>query len=464
MSLWGGRFSQQPDQVMQNLSRSVQFDYRLAPYDVLINIENVKNLIDLGVIKNGNGEVVLAGLKALLAEINSGTFQIIDSDEDIHSAVERNLISKIGEIGGSIRAGRSRNDLVASAFKLYIYKEFEHLFEEVKKLTIALLSQAEKMEGVISPGFTHLQHAQPVAFSQELSKHCYALIRDCEQINNWRIQNAYLPFGSGALSGSSLIAYPENIAKALGMKDSVQNSIDGVSDRDFVASALFIMTMIGIHLSKMGEEFILYSSTEFSWATLPDAFSTGSSIMPQKKNPDVAELARGKSGRLIGNLAGFLATLKALPFAYNRDLQEDKEPIFDSFNTLNLLLPAMTGLVLGMKFHPEKISAKVTAGYSLATEIADYLSLKQVPFNQAHEIAGKVVKYAESQGLELSDLKTSDLQSIDTRLDEDLLVKLTPQGALNSRTSKLSSGPNAVKQQLNTLRNTLEQLNLSIIS
>jgi argininosuccinate lyase len=458
MSLWGGRFNAGPDQAMRDLSRSVQFDYRLAPFDIKINLANLENLIAQGVISAENGGKIKIGLEKLLAKVSDGSFLILPADEDVHSSVERNLIDEVGEIGGSIRAGRSRNDLVASAFKLYIQSEFVNLIPMVKELAYAFIAQAETNLEVLAPGFTHLQHAQPIYFSQELMKHVQALLRDLAEIENWLAQNRKLPFGSGALSGSALIPNPEQIAQSLGMEGSVENSIDGVSDRDFVAKALFIMTMIGIHLSRIGEEYVLFSSNEFGWVKLADEFSTGSSIMPQKKNPDVAELARGKSGRLIGNLTGLLATLKALPFAYNRDLQEDKEPIFDSFDTLFLLLPAVTGMVKLSKFQSEKISAQVTAGFSLATEIADYLAKRGVPFSQAHEISGKVVKFAESNSLNLEELSVDQLSKIDDRLTADLLAYLKPIGALASRTSALSANSKSIEAQILQAKSKLEAI------
>jgi argininosuccinate lyase len=457
MTLWGGRFSAGPSDAMAALSRSVQFDYRLAPYDIAINQENVRNLLAQKIINEKDGAEILSALAKLAENFHAGTFEILPSDEDIHSAVERNLIAMVGEQGGAIRAGRSRNDLVATAFKLYIKEEFELLFSEVKELALALLNQAEKMSEVLSPGFTHLQHAQPIYFSQELAKHAQALWRDCQAILDWRKTNSFSPFGSGALSGSALIPDPDQIAKGLGFSQAVANSIDGVSDRDFVASALFIMSMIGIHLSRIGEEYVLYSSQEFEWLKLSDEFSTGSSIMPQKKNPDVAELARGKTGRLIGNLTSLLVTLKGLPFAYNRDLQEDKEPTFDSFETLHLLLPAITGMVRESEFQPKKISAQVNKGFSLATEIADFLARKNVPFSNAHEIAGQVVKFAEGAGRELSELSAKELQNIDERLTSELLETLTPEGALASRASALSANKISINKQIASLKATLER-------
>ncbi|MEY3250855.1 MAG: hypothetical protein RLZZ27_963, partial [Actinomycetota bacterium] len=308
-------------------------------------------------------------------------------DEDVHSAIERGLVEKCGPLGGAIRAGRSRNDLVITDFKLYLV---DHLLEIASEVTTLVKS--------------FNQHAQPITFGQELSKHSHALLRDVDRIFDWIDRNNYSPFGAGALAGSSIQPEPEGTAAKLGFSGVMENSIDAVSDRDFAAEALFIMAMIGIHLSKIGEEFVLWSSTEFDWVEIDDAYATGSSIMPQKKNADVAELARGKSGRFIGNLTALLVVLKAMPFAYNRDLQEDKEPIFDSVDQLLILLPAISGMVQTAKFKQANISKGASAGYSLSTEIADFLSKTGVPFSVAHEVAGECVKFCEKNGIELDQM------------------------------------------------------------
>ena len=338
MTLWGGRFDQSPAQSMRDLSRSVHFDWRLAPYEIEVNLVHLSNLIRQKIVSKSDGEILRKGLLDLAGEIGSGKFTYKNDDEDVHSAIERGLVEKCGSLGGAIRAGRSRNDLVITDFKLYLV---DHLLEIASALTTLAKNfntQAANQIDVIAPGFTHTQHAQPITFGQELSKHSHALLRDVDRIFDWIERNNYSPFGAGALAGSSIQPEPETLAAKLGFKGVVENSIDAVSDRDFAAEALFIMAMIGIHLSRIGEEFVLWSSTEFDWVEIDDAYATGSSIMPQKKNADAAELARGKSGRFIGNLTALLVVLKAMPFAYNRDLQEDKEPIFDSVDQLLISL------------------------------------------------------------------------------------------------------------------------------
>jgi len=457
VALWGGRFSSGPADSVAALSRSVDFDWRLAPYDIKVNLAHLDGLIASGVIAAGNGEVIRAGLKALGSEILNGKFSYNDSDEDVHSAIERGLIAKIGAIGGALRAGRSRNDLVVTDFKLYL---IDHLLE-IASLTTQLIEAFNKQSAqtvdVYAPGFTHLQHAQPIVFGHELAKHSQALLRDVDRIGDWLVRNSLSPLGAGAISGSSLQPNPEKSAEILGFDGVLGNSIDAVSDRDFAAEALFAMAMLGVHLSRIGEEFTLWGTIEFSWVEIADEYSTGSSIMPQKKNPDIAELARGKSGRLIGNLTSLLATLKGLPFAYNRDLQEDKEPVFDSVETLLVLLPALTGMVNTAKFKADNISKGAHSGFALATEIADYLAKKTIPFAQAHEIAGECVRVCERAEIELHELTDAQLTEIHPELKPDLRNLLTIEGAVASRTSALGTSIASVSAQISELETATQE-------
>ena len=448
MALWGGRFNQGPAESVAALSRSVDFDWRLAPYDVKVNIAHLAGLVAGGVIPAESGEKIRAGLVELGQEIDSGSFSFNAADEDVHSAIERGLVSKIGDIGGFIRAGRSRNDLVVTDFKLYLIDHILEVASGLSALVSALNVQADLHQDSVAPGFTHLQHAQPINFGHELAKHSHALLRDIDRIGDWLERNSISPLGAGALSGSSLAPRPEIAAETLGFIGVAGNSIDAVSDRDFAAEALFIFAMIGVHLSRIGEEFTLWSTTEFNWAILDDAYSTGSSIMPQKKNPDIAELARGKSGRLIGNLTGLLVVLKGLPFAYNRDLQEDKEPIFDSVETLLILLPAVIGMIATTKFRTDQMAAGATAGHSLATEIADYLARAGVPFSQAHEAAGACVKLCDSQGIELHELSDSEFSAINPNLPGKIREHLVAEGAIASRNSIMGTATESLINQL----------------
>jgi argininosuccinate lyase len=450
MALWGGRFSETPADAVFALSRSVHFDWRLAPYDLRSSLAHLSVLKSSGLLENSVADAIRTGLLELKDEIATGKFIAIDSDEDVHSALERGLTEKLGVIGGSLRAGRSRNDQVATDLKLFAIDHMVEVAHQLLALQDALLTKASEYGDAPAPGFTHLQHAQPVLFGHEIAKHVHAFSRDLDRIKDWLARTSVSPLGSGALAGSSLPLSPEVTAKNLGFHSSSANSIDGVADRDFVAEALFILSMIGIHLSRIGEEWCIWATTEFGWAIVADGYSTGSSIMPQKKNPDMAELARGKAGRLVGNLTGVLTMLKGLPFAYNRDLQEDKEPLFDSIDTLLLVLPAVTGMVVTTEFDREKMALAAPMGFSLATEIADYLVRARVPFAAAHEAAGKCVALCESSGRQLHQLTDAEFSGIHPELKATVRDVLTVHGALESRTTLGGTSPASFKEQIKT--------------
>ena len=452
MTLWGGRFDSAPADAMAALSRSVHFDWRLAPYEIEVNLIHLKNLVEQGVVSKENGKKIESALLDLAKDIGSGSFKYTDADEDIHSAIERGLTERCGEVGGAIRAGRSRNDLVVTDFKLYLIDHLLEIASQVSAMVKVINTQAANNLDVIAPGFTHTQHAQPITFAQELSKHSHALLRDIDRIFDWLKRNSFSPFGAGALAGSSIQPNPEKVAKDLGFSGAMANSIDAVGDRDFAAEALFDLAMLGVHLSKIGEEFVLWSSTEFGWVKIADAYSTGSSIMPQKKNADIAELARGKSGRFIGNLTSLLVVLKGLPFAYNRDLQEDKEPVFDSVDQLLILLPAITGMIETAQFNSAAISKGAADGFSLATEIADFLAKKQIPFATAHEVAGECVKFCEKNGIELDQLSDAQLLAIHPALTGEVKAFLNVKGAVASRTSSMGTSQKSVTAALAQLK------------
>ena len=449
--LWGGRFASGPSPAMARLSRSTHFDWKLAPYDLMQTRAHAQVLERAGLLTHGESRSVVLALDTLATQVASGEFTPNEDDEDVHSAVERGLISLLGELGGKLRAGRSRNDQVATDFKLYLRDHAQQIAGEMIGLQEAFLDQANKNISTYSPGFTHLQHAQPVSFAHELAKHVHALGRDLERLSDWDSRAARSPLGAGALAGSSLGLDPELVADVLGFDSALGNSIDAVSDRDWAAEFLFVGAMIGVHLSRIGEEVILMASREFAWAQLDDAWSTGSSIMPQKKNPDIAELARGKSGRLIGNLTGLLATLKGLPFGYNRDLQEDKEPVFDTVEQLLVLLPAMTGMINTLKFNTELMTQSAPAGFALATDIAEWLVREGVPFRNAHEIAGACVQVAEERDCELWDLTDEELSRISSHLNSQVRDVLNMEGALNSRDAFGGTAPVRVREQLQVL-------------
>ena len=452
MTLWGGRFDSAPADAMAALSKSVHFDWRLAPYEIEVNLIHLKNLVEQDVVSKENGKKIESALLQLAKDIGSGSFKYTDADEDVHSAIERGLTERCGQVGGAIRAGRSRNDLVVTDFKLYLIDHLLEIASQISELVKVINTQAANNLDVIAPGFTHTQHAQPITFAQELSKHSHALLRDIDRIFDWLKRNSFSPFGAGALAGSSIQPNPEKVAKDLGFSGAMANSIDAVGDRDFAAEALFDLAMLGVHLSKIGEEFVLWSSTEFGWVKIADAYSTGSSIMPQKKNADIAELARGKSGRFIGNLTSLLVVLKGLPFAYNRDLQEDKEPVFDSVDQLLILLPAITGMIETAKFDSAAISKGAADGFSLATEIADFLAKKQIPFATAHEVAGECVKFCEKNGIELDQLSDAQLLAIHPALTGEVKAFLNVKGAVASRTSSMGTSQKSVTAALAQLK------------
>jgi argininosuccinate lyase len=441
---------------MAALSRSVHFDWRLAPYDLLQTRAHVGVLARAGLLDAAEQAQALAALDALAGRVADGTFTPTPQDEDVHTAIERGLLELLGPVGGRLRAGRSRNDQVATDFRLYLRDQARAIALAILGLVEALLEQAESHIDVIAPGFTHLQHAQPVSFGHELAKHAHAFGRDLDRLADWDRRAGLSPLGAGALAGSALALDPHAVATELGFDAPIPNSIDAVSDRDFVAEFLFFAAMVGIHLSRLGEEICLWSSREFGWAALDDAWATGSSIMPQKKNPDIAELARGKSGRLVGALTGLLVTIKGLPFAYNRDLQEDKEPAFDAVDTLLLILPAMAGSVATLRFDAARMAASAPEGYALATEIAEWLVAGGMPFRQAHEVAGACVRAAEGRGVELWDLSDEELLKISPALNAGLHDRLSAAAAVRARSRFGGTAPARVRGQLGGLRSQVD--------
>ena len=454
--LWGGRFAGGPAEAMFALSRSTQFDWRLARHDLAGSRAHALALHAAGLLTDAERDAMLAGIAALDADVASGAFGPADTDEDVHGALERGLIERVGpELGGRLRAGRSRNDQIATLIRAYLRDANRVLAEDVRGLVGALAAQAEANLGAIMPGRTHLQSAQPVLLSHHLLAHAWPLVRDLQRLRDLDARLAISPYGSGALAGTSLGLDPELVARELGFAGSVPNSIDGTAARDLVAEEAYVLAQLGVDLSRLSEDVILWCTHEFGFATLDDAWSTGSSIMPQKKNPDVAELARGKAGRLIGNLAGLLATCKGLPLAYNRDLQEDKEPVFDGLDQLRVLLPAVTGMVATLSFHHDRMGELAPRGFSLATDVADHLVRQRVPFARAHEIAGACVRFCEASGIELSDLNPDDLAAISPELDAGVLAVLTAEGSVASRNGRGGTAPDAVRAQLDELRAAL---------
>ncbi|WP_028649110.1 argininosuccinate lyase [Nocardiopsis sp. CNT312] len=453
LRLWGGRFEGGPDQALARLSLSTHFDWRLARHDIAGSRAHARALQRAGLLTAGELDRMVEGLDRLEADVASGAFTPVFEDEDVHTALERGLLERVGpDLGGRLRAGRSRNDQIATLVRMYLREEARSIAEEVLALVGALADQAAAHPDAAMPGRTHLQHAQPVLLGHQLMAHAWPLLRDVERLRDWDRRAAVSAYGSGALAGSSLGLDPEAVGTELGFPDSVENSIDGTAARDVVAEFAFVTAMIGVNLSRLSEEVILWATKEFSFVTLDDAFSTGSSIMPQKKNPDVAELARGKAGRLVGDLTGLLTTLKGLPLAYNRDLQEDKEPVFDAVDSLHLLLPAMTGMVATLVFHTDRMAGLAPQGFSLATDIAEWLVRERVPFREAHEIAGACVRVCEERGIDLPDLSDDDFAAVSEHLTPKVREVLTVPGSLASRSGKGGTAPVRVAEQLERLR------------
>lgn len=451
-SLWGGRFSSGPAPEMAALSKSTQFDWILAPYDIRGSKAHSTVLHAAGLLTDDELARMHAALDLLAADVKSGAFTAETGDEDVHTALERGLIDRAGaDLGGKLRAGRSRNDQVATLYRLYLRDAARRVALAVADLQQALLDQARARPNAPMPGRTHFQHAQPVLLAHHLAAHAQALARDIDRLRDWDRRHAVSPYGSGALAGSSLHLDPVAVATELGLSRPSENSIDGTAARDFAAELAFCLAMLAVDISRWAEEVVIFTTVEFGFAKLDDAYATGSSIMPQKKNPDIAELARGKAGRIIGNLTGLLATLKGLPLAYNRDLQEDKEPLIDSVNQLELVLPAVTGMTATLTFATDRMEELAGAGFSLATDIAEYLVKRGVPFRVAHEAAGGCVALAESTGRDLDQLTDAEFAAINPALDPGVRSVLTVTGSLASRDGVGGTAPVRVAEQLAAL-------------
>ncbi|MGE2691816.1 argininosuccinate lyase [Mycolicibacterium pulveris] len=462
-SLWGGRFADGPSDVLAALSKSTHFDWVLAPYDIQASKAHVQVLFNADLLTAEQRDGLLTGLDNLAADVADGSFVPLPTDEDVHGALERGLIDRVGpELGGRLRAGRSRNDQVATLFRMWLRDAVRRVADGVLAVVDALAAQAEAHPSAIMPGKTHLQSAQPVLLAHHLLAHAHPLLRNVDRLADFDKRTAVSPYGSGALAGSSLGLDPDAVAAELGFDAAADNSIDATASRDFAAEAAFVLAMIAVDLSRLAEDIILWSTTEFGYVTLHDAWSTGSSIMPQKKNPDIAELARGKSGRLIGNLAGLLATLKALPLAYNRDLQEDKEPVIDSVAQLELLLPAMAGLVATLRFDVDRMAEIAPLGYTLATDVAEWLVRQGVPFRTAHEAAGAAVRAAEARGVGLEALGDDELAAIHPQLTPEVREILSIDGSVNSRDARGGTAPAQVAKQLDVVRTTADRLRLQL--
>jgi argininosuccinate lyase len=446
--LWGSRFAGGPAEALARLSVSVQFDWRLAPYDLAASRAHARVLARAGLLDANELGRMLAALDDLEAACASGEFRPTVEDEDVHTALERGLLERLGALGGKLRAGRSRNDQVATDLRLYLRDHARGVAARLIELADSLAEQAERHVETPAPGMTHMQHAQPVTFGHQLLAHVQPLLRDLDRLRDWDARAAISPLGAGALAGSSLPLDPVQTARELGFTAPAANSMDAVGDRDFVAEFLFVVALAGVHLSRLGEEVVLWTSQEFGWVELDDGFATGSSIMPQKKNADVAELARGKAGRLIGGLVTVLTMLKGLPLAYNRDMQEDKEPAFDAVDTLQVVLPALAGMISTMTVRVDRLVAAAPVGYTLATEVADWLVRRGVPFREAHEVTGRLVALCASRDCALEEVSDADLGLVSEHLDPAVRDVLSVRSALAARTTPGSTGPGPVADQL----------------
>jgi argininosuccinate lyase len=437
---------------MALLSASTHFDWRLAPYDIAGSRAHARVLRAAGLLTDDELTRMIEALDLLEADAASGAFVPTLADEDVHTALERGLIERAGpELGGKLRAGRSRNDQVATLFKMWLRDAARRVGDGVLDVVDSLVGQAQAHPNAVMPGRTHLQAAQPVLLAHHLLAHAQSLLRDIDRLQDWDKRTALSPYGSGALAGSSLGLDPAAVAAELGFDGPVENSIDGTASRDFAAEFAFALAMIGVNLSRIAEEVIIWTTSEFGFAVLDDAWATGSSIMPQKKNPDVAELTRGKSGRLIGNLTGLLATLKAQPLAYNRDLQEDKEPLFDSVEQLELLLPAIAGMLSTIRYNTDRMAEVAPLGFTLATDIAEWLVRQGVPFRIAHEAAGECVRVAEGRGVGLDELTDQEFADVSAHLTPEVRDVLTVHGSIASRNGHGGTAPDRVAEQLKRL-------------
>ena len=449
-TLWHGRFAGGPSEALQALNDSLPFDQRMFREDIAGSRAHVRMLCDVGLFTEAERDGVLAALDTVEHEIESGSFDFQVNDEDIHTAVERR-VTELDPAGAKMHTGRSRNDQVATDLRLWTRSAIDEVLELIERLQRTLLTHAEQAGDAYLPGYTHLQQAQPVALSHHLLAHGWALARDAERLVDARKRTNVSVLGAGALAGSSLPLDPEKSAAYLGFDAVFDNSLDGVADRDFVAEALFALSLLGVHLSRIGEEWILWASTEFGFVTLDDGFSTGSSMMPQKKNPDIAELARGKAGRLIGHLTGFLATLKGLPLTYNKDMQEDKEPLFDAVDTVRLTLLALDGMISTTTFNTEAMAAQAASPYAAATDLAEWLVARGLPFRDAHAVVGEKVRRALAGEGSLHELVAADPQ-----LGDEAAALLEPGVSVTRRTTRGGGSPAAVADQIKRFRARLD--------
>jgi len=449
--LWHGRFEGGPSEALQQLNDSLPFDRRMYREDIAGSRAHVRMLADVGLFDQAERNRVLAALDIVEREMAEGTFLAVPSDEDIHTAVERR-VTELEPAGAKIHTGRSRNDQVATDVRLWTRGAVDDVSDLVARLATTILARAVDVGDAQLPGYTHMQQAQPVSLAHHLLAHGWALMRDLDRLSDARVRVDVSPLGAGALAGSSLPLDPAITAEHLGFAAVFDNSLDAVSDRDFVAEVLFDLSLLGVHLSRIGEEMVIWASQEFSFIELDDAFSTGSSMMPQKKNPDIAELARGKAGRLLGHLTGFLATLKGLPLTYNKDLQEDKEPLFDAVDTVRLTLLALDGMLSTVRFRTDRMAEAASSPYAAATDLAEWLVVAGMPFRDAHAVVGALVRRALAGEGSLSDLVAADPQ-----LGAEAAALVAPGVSATRRTTHGGGAPSAVAAEIDRFRSRLDK-------
>lgn len=459
--MWGGRFQQRPSNVMQEINQSISFDYKLYRQDIECSIAHAKMLAKQDIISIEDSSEIITGLNQIKDEISSGRFEFKKELEDIHMNIESRLSEIIGPKAGRLHTARSRNDQVATDFKLYVRQKSEEIINLLLGLTKSITFQAQKNIDIIMPGYTHLQTAQPVLFSHHMMAYFQMFKRDISRLQDLLNRSGDCPLGSCALGGTSFDIDRTYTAKALGFKEASVNSMDSVSDRDFAIEFLFCTSMIATHLSRIGEEIVIWMSKEFNFIDLPDSLTSGSSIMPQKKNPDGAELIRGKSGRIIGNLMSLLTTIKGLSLTYSKDMQEDKEPVFDSSENIILCIEIASQMISGMQANQENMLKSSIAGYSTATDLADYLVKNHnLPFREAHHITGQIVKFAENQKIQLHEINTNDIKEIYPDLPQEALDKLFPLNSINAKKSFGSSSKSNVQNQIDSSLSFIANYNI----
>jgi argininosuccinate lyase len=456
---WQGRFEEETSRILEDFSQSVSFDKELYPQDIRGSIAHARMLGKQGIISEEDSNLIVKGLETILAELADGSTPWDAALEDVHMNIETILTRRIGEAGGRLHTARSRNDQVALDLKLYIRDTCETILERTGSMLQCLLARAQEHTKTVMPGYTHLQRAQPILLSHHLMAYFEMLRRDHGRFTSLKDDLGESPLGAGALAGTPHPIDRTMTARELGFSDITRNSMDTVSDRDFAAQFLFNAALCQTHLSRLAEEIVLWASAEFSFVTLPDGFATGSSMMPQKKNPDAAELVRGKTGRTIGNLTSLLVVLKGLPLTYNRDLQEDKEPVFDSFRTLTGSLEVMTGLMNNIHFEAGNMEAAADDGFSTATDLADYIVEKGVPFREAHEITGKLVALCLSKGCGLDDLDISEMREKCSAIDDDIFDTLKVGSSVGRRDIPGGTAGNQVERAMEEARDWLDKVN-----